>query len=126
MGVATRSGTAKALFRISEVKRDGKKEEIGVELGELPEERTARPEGMEREKLGLTVSEITPQIANRLNLEGERGVIITSVDQGSIAAMAGLQEGDVILKINKKPIKSVGDYRDSIEELDKEGRLFFL
>ena len=39
------------------------------------------------------------------------GVIITSVDQDSDAMLAGLQEGDVIVSVNRKPVKNVAEFR---------------
>ena len=40
-----------------------------------------------------------------------QGVVITDVDQDSDAAAAGLQQGDVIVAVNRKPVKNVAEFR---------------
>jgi serine protease Do len=58
---------------------------------------------------GLTIRNITPDVARRLRLpQGVTGVI-TDVDQASGASRAGLQPGDVILEIDRQPVSSTAD-----------------
>jgi len=61
-------------------------------------------------KLGMTVRAITPEIAEQLGLEETKGVVVTQVEPGSPADDAGLQSGDMILKINGRDIRSMSDY----------------
>lgn len=57
---------------------------------------------------GVAVDELTPQVRNQLNLPAPlEGAVIASVAPDSAAARAGLRAGDVILEINRKPVKSV-------------------
>jgi serine protease Do len=78
------------------------------------------------EDLGLTVSEVNPQLSNRLGIKDENGVVVTDVIQGSVAQESGFQEGDVILEVNKKFIKRLDDYRNAVKTLEKEKPALFL
>jgi serine protease Do len=76
--------------------------------------------------LGLTVTNIDQQTARQLNLESDEGVVITKVKLNSPADEAGLQRGDVVLEINRKPVSDVGDYRELTSNLKKGDTLLFL
>ncbi len=59
---------------------------------------------------GVAVDDITPQARRQFNLPDRlKGAVIANVEAGSAAAKAGLQPGDVILEINKKPVASAQD-----------------
>ncbi len=103
--------------------RDGKEKEITVKLGELPEgkEIAAKEEPSSAEKIGITVSNITPELVNRYDLKVKKdAVVITQVEPGSPAMMAGLRPGQVILKINRKTVKNVSDFNKIMKKV-KEG-----
>jgi serine protease Do len=109
--------------------RGGKEKEISVVVGELPEKTAGKMEETKKEteqKLGLSVEEINPQIARRFNLSEEKGVFITDVVPGSLADQAGFRAGDVILEINRRAIKNIGDYKSAIENLEKGKSTIFL
>jgi serine protease Do len=67
--------------------------------------------------LGLYGQDVTPEIAQLLNLPEPRGILIAQVEPGSPAAQAGLQRGDVILAMNGKPIESYDMFRNEIAGL---------
>lgn len=67
-----------------------------------------------RARLGLMYQELGEQLAGYFKVEG--GLLVTSVNDGSPAAQAGVKAGDVILRINGKDIRSSEDLR---EELDR-------
>ena len=58
---------------------------------------------------GITLQNITPQIARQLRLDSNNGAVITSVEPGSAAARAGLNEGDVILRVGRTPVTNRAD-----------------
>ena len=101
--------------------RDGKTFELPVTLGELPEQgatsTSALGEGDSGENSskaleGVQVENLTPQIAQQLNLSASaRGVVVDSVDQSSAAAEAGLQKGDVIIEVNHKTVNNMAEFR---------------
>jgi len=70
---------------------------------------------------GLTVEEITPQMARRLQLTTQtNGVVVTAVQPGSQAESAGLQQGDVISEVNRKPVRTMKDYHAVVTHLSHE------
>lgn len=99
--------------------RNGHEQNMDVTLGEYPEKASARareneeaPEGLK----GLQVQNLTPDIARELQLPASTtGVVVTNVDPSSTAADAGLQRGDLIQEVNRKPVHNVAEYRQALE-----------
>jgi serine protease Do len=60
-------------------------------------------------KFGVSIQNITPEMASRLGLDGTQGVLVTSVETNSFAEEVGLQRGDVILQVNQQPVNRVDD-----------------
>lgn len=106
------------------VLRDKKEIRITVPIAELKDEEIVASTP-KREDLGLTVQQLTPQIARSLGLKRVEGVVITSVDPQSPAAEAGLRQGDVILEVNRKPIGSLSDFEKAVGG-NKDKNLLFL
>jgi serine protease Do len=52
-------------------------------------------------------------------LSEDEGVVVVSVEQGGPADKADVQEGDLILEIDHKPIKTLEDYQSKIERMEK-------
>jgi len=71
----------------------------------------------ERPVLGLTLSELTPQIANERNLKGVRGLYVKDVDQAGLAYDAGLQKNMVIERVNRQPVSTIEDFERIINSL---------
>jgi serine protease Do len=90
--------------------RNGSISERTVKVGEMEEEKTELAEDTSHKSLGLTVQEITPEIAQELGLEKDGGVVVSGVETGSPAYDAGIQPGDVIKSINQKPVTDVADF----------------
>jgi len=106
--------------------RDGKLITIDVTTTAMPEKAELTKEKEEEEKLGAKVQELTPQLAARYRISGiKQGVIVLSVEDGSIADEIGLQEGDVILEINRKKIENLKDYEKAIREANLEKGVLF-
>jgi serine protease Do len=109
--------------------RNQKKETIIVTVGELPKEAAA---GKTEKKAavtalsGVTVQDLTPELIDRLGLgPNATGVIVVTVDPGSVADESGLQRGDVITEINRKPIRNVKEYNSEVNTL-KQGAAVLL
>jgi serine protease Do len=62
-------------------------------------------------KLGISVRAITPDMADRLGIPANKGVIVSDVKPGSFAEDIGLSRGDVILEVNKQAVNSEDDFR---------------
>ncbi len=76
-------------------------------------------------KLGLALSAITPEMQSQLGLEGDEGVVVTSVTPDGPADRASLRRGDVILEVNRQPVKRPEDVKNAIAKL-KENDLVLL
>ncbi|MBI1416555.1 MAG: Do family serine endopeptidase [Limimaricola sp.] len=72
--------------------------------------------------LGLTVVEVTPELATQFNLGDATGLVITSVDPASDAARKGLQPGDLITQAGQQPVANADDLRARISEAKDAGR----
>jgi serine protease Do len=102
------------------VLRDGKEQTLRLKVGEMPRgegEEDAPGEQSEEtsgEKLGLAVAPITPEIARQLGIEPDSGVVVRAVKSGSSADEAGVQPGDVIVEVNRKPVKSVEAFKTAV------------
>lgn len=109
------------------VLRDGKEKDIQVKLGEFPEniEENVPEVTKTSEQIGIEVSNITSDVAQKYNLKIKKGVVITQVKPGSAAYQAGLRPGDVILKVNRKPVKSVNDYSKIVDKLKSGDTVLF-
>jgi len=56
----------------------------------------------------------------------DKGVVITQVDQGSVAQESGLQPGDVILEVDGQVVNNIDDYRNSVDKIEKGKSALFL
>ncbi|MBI1993984.1 MAG: DegQ family serine endoprotease, partial [Deltaproteobacteria bacterium] len=107
------------------VLRDKKEVMLTVAVGELKDEEVVAS-AKEKGELGLTVQRLTPQIAESLGLDRAEGVVITAVEPGSPGDDAGLRRSDVILEIDRKPVRNLADYRKVIAESKKGKGILFL
>jgi serine protease Do len=95
--------------------RDGQPMTLKITLGERPSNiNAARPGGGSVQQgtlRGIEVQNLTAAIRDQLGLPANvTGVVIGQIDPDSPAAQYGLQEGDVIESINRKPVRNVGDF----------------
>jgi serine protease Do len=105
------------------VLRNNKKQTFTVDVAKRPEESklaSKNPEKGREDELGIRVTNLTPEIAKRMNLSPTEGVLVENVESGSKAAEAGVQSGDVIKEINHQAIKSVKDYSSQMSKLKKD------
>jgi serine protease Do len=105
--------------------RDGKAIERTVKVGEM-EKKTEAAQMPSHKSLGITVQELTPEIARDLGLKRETGVVVTSVEPGSSAADAGIQTGDVIQEVNRKSVKDVADFSQMIAQAKSQDNVLLL
>ncbi len=68
--------------------------------------------------LGVSIQNVTPDIADSLGLNAPEGALVGDVVPDSPAAKAGLKPGDVILSFNDKQIKDVGDLTIAVAEAE--------
>jgi len=109
------------------VLRDGKEKDFNVKLAELPADKVAKDvENKLEDKFGFSVAPFDANLAAKYNLNRSlEGVVITSVVGGGPAERAGLQEGDLIVEINRQPTHDLEQFNDQVRNL-KSGSNFFL
>jgi serine protease Do len=102
------------------VVRDGKPVQLSVKIGEQTEAREAatKPERAPG-KLGLTVEPVNPRLARERKLRDTEGVVVRAVEPDSPAAEAGLQAGDVIVEVDRQPIRNPADMHRQLDEHTK-------
>ena len=119
---ATKPGTKVEM----KVFRDGKSKTLTVEVGELESQSFFAHGPAAPEDLGMRLQNITPDVAQRLRLQGdEQGVVVTQVEPGSMAEKAGIRSGDVIISVGSDRVGNLSYFRHALasQDLDKGVRL---
>ena len=101
--------------------RDGKENTFKVEIAKRPEEKLAgrtRPKE-ETEEFGIRVSDLTPEFAQRFNIDEKSGVVVTHVQGGSKGDDADIRVGDIIKEINRQQVKDTDDYQAILNQIDE-------
>jgi serine protease Do len=104
--------------------RDGKPLTLNLTVGEYHgnsevagNDRGDSPEGGKTGRLGLAVSNLTADARQQINApEQVHGVVVESVRPASPADDAGLQPGDVILEVNRKPAESASQFASEVHQ----------
>jgi serine protease Do len=133
MVVATKPGTTVPL----RIVRDRMERTVNVTVDELDleaETQTSRNGGGGRDNdqgresssgFGMTLSNITPDVAQRLRLDrGTQGAVIVDVDPDSPAARAGLSQGDVIVRVGRQTVSNAAEARRELERIPSGGTAF--
>jgi len=105
--------------------RNGKTIPLQVSVAEM-EEPTEIAKAPSKKPLGMTVQDITPEIARALELEAVTGIVVAGVEPDSPAARADIRKGDVIQEVNRKPIKDVQEFEQTIEAAKDQENILFL
>jgi serine protease Do len=105
--------------------RDQSEKTVEIKVGQAPDERQALQQqrssgGRTRSMLGLEVRPVTPEIARQLNLRTTEGVIVVRVEDGTAAAEAGVQRGDVVKQLNGQAVRTMADFERLTRDM-KEG-----
>jgi serine protease Do len=100
------------------VLRNGAASNFTVTLGELPTERAAAEKnanGTKSELSGISVEDMDAQTARQLGVPANTaGVVVTDISPSSPAADSGLQRGDVIQEVNRKPVHNTADFESAM------------
>ncbi len=131
MDVADHAPNSKVALKIL---RDGKEKLLNFTLADradyasrLGVKEPGKPEEEQEPFLGIQVEELTEANARSLNLDEDKGVVITQVDPDG-PSHNKLQQGDVIIKIDRKEVNNLDDYRQAVKSMKdrKEAILFRL
>jgi serine protease Do len=110
------------------VVRDKQRKTITATLEELPKDEAVVRAGGGRgdflETLGMTVRTLDQDLADKLGLDMDnlKGVVVTEVKDGSVASEAELEEGDVIMEVNRKAVRNVKEFKEAISKAQKDGK----
>ena len=105
--------------------RNGKALDRQVKVGEM-EEKVEVAKAPSHKSLGITVQNLTPEIAKGLGLKKDTGVVVTRVEPGSPAADAGIQAGDVVQEVNRKAVKNVEDFVQKVDKAKGQDNVLLL
>lgn len=104
--------------------RGGKELELQVTAAEFPEE-VAQNDSPVKE-LGVQLRPLTPELAAELELDGEFGLVVTSVASGSVGARIGLRPGMVLQKIGRTELRTPEDVKSGLQAAQERGQLVLL
>jgi serine protease Do len=113
-----------------QVLREDQKRAVSVELGELPREAKAARGGEEEMqapgRLGFSVQNLTPELAQQLGAERPEGVVVVQVDPRSEAYQAGVRPGMVIHEVNQQEVTDVQEFRQAVEKAEQTKQILLL
>ncbi|MCX7635123.1 MAG: PDZ domain-containing protein, partial [Syntrophales bacterium] len=100
--------------------RDGEEMTVELTVGQRRDAVDLARGDRTSDDLGISVQEVTPELARRLGLARKEGVVVTEVKRGSPADEAGIKVQDVILRINKVKINTVADLVEELKKTPKD------
>ena len=112
-----------------EIIRRGERRVVSATIAELKEDAEGGP-GPTREEvtpnLGMTVQELTPELARNYGLTETSGLVVTEVKPGGPAAEAGIRRGDALLEVDQTPVGDLGTFQEKLREYNKGDTVLFL
>ncbi|MBI2455781.1 MAG: PDZ domain-containing protein [candidate division NC10 bacterium] len=108
-----------------DILRDGKSRTLHLRVGELREKRLAQVHPQDP-GFGLTVQDLTPELAKGLGVPEGQGVAVTRVAPGSASEEAGIRQGDVIVEVNRKSVKTRDAFESVMRQRSGGSSLMFL
>lgn len=110
------------------VVRDGKETSLSVKIAVLKAQEAAGKAGEEvsQGKWGLQLQDLSPEAAREAGLEPGQGVVVAGVRPGSPAEEASVQSGDIVLEVNRQPVKGVEDMKARIAQSGDKGPALLL
>jgi len=111
------------------VLRKDKKELLKVILGEFQDNKIAKKADFDFDNLlkNVVVQDLTPDLRERLNIPADiTGVLVSQIGQDN-PALNALQQGDVIMELERKPVANVKEYSEIVSKIGaKEGVLMLI
>ena len=102
------------------VVRDGREVRLNAQIARLEDESPTKVAKTEdKGQLGLSMQPLTPPVVRELGLKVKEGVLVRDVIEGGRAAEAGIRAGDVIVEVNREPVRTVEDLKARVDKLGK-------
>lgn len=96
--------------------RDGKRKKLSVSIGKLDQDKVVSGNPtQDADEIGLTVQTVTPNLAKQFDVKANKGVIVTEVKSGSVAALAGIKAGTVILEVNQTKVNLATEFKRAMK-----------
>jgi serine protease Do len=111
---STKPGSTAAL----EIIREGRKEQVQVEIAEQPADfskSSKMKSGFILDRMGLTLQELTPDLAERHGYSKGQGVFISEVEPDSPAGNVGLEPGQLVEEVNQMRVRSLADLKEAVK-----------
>jgi len=107
--------------------RNGKHKILNITIGKLSKDKlTTLSSTQSSDELGLTVQTMTSQLAEQFGIKEDKGVVVTKVEFGSIAASAGIHLGSLILQVDRQPINNVEDFQRAVKKSRADKQILLL
>jgi len=108
--------------------RDGKELSLQVKIEKLQsdESEEALSEKAAPDSWGLKLQDLSPAMARQLGFKVSHGALVVDVQPGSPAEAASIQKGDVIVEINREPVKDTKELKDRLKKSKGKGSLLLL
>jgi serine protease Do len=106
--------------------REGKEMDLKIKIAEMTGESMVSQAPGPGIGLGLTVDNLRPELREKYQIKARSGVVVLRVVPGSTSYLAGLQEGDVILEINKLRVTDLKQYGQIMAKIEQGKPILFL
>ncbi len=110
--------------------RDGKSKDVSVILEERSGTEMASANSIYNE-FGLSVLDVTDELIDKYDIQRPmnsdvQGVVVTDIEENSIAEKSGMQEGDLITRVGRQKISNINMFENEISKYDKDEKILFL
>jgi len=103
--------------------RDGKRQNLNVVIGKLKDGESSPAvdgdSGAESEKIGITVQELNKDLATRLGIKENKGLVVAEVKPGSPADDAGVTPGAIIIEVNGQRPETLQKFNAALATVKK-------
>ena len=134
------SGAAVGDTLAFKVERDGSESTYNVTVGERPAREGkcdcdgrgrghgggAKSGAMGTSGIGATIATLNADLAEKLEIESEEGIVVVNVREDSPADDAGLQKGDVIVSVDGNTVDSISDVVEAVRDAEVGDTLTFV
>jgi zinc protease len=98
---------------------------MGTTAGDPPKE-PAPQMGLVQSNLGITVDEVSPRLRKEFSIGEKSGVVVINVRPGSPADSGGIRVGDLIRKIDRRPVGNMKSFESAMGYWDRGRSIEFL
>ncbi len=110
--------------------RDGKETTLHVTIASLNahegESKKVEEAKGEPSRWGLQLQDLTPEVARQAGLKANQGVVVAGVKSGSPAEESTIHAGDIVLEVNRQPVKDAEDMKAKLAKVGEKGQALLL